>query len=89
MIRTPDIEKPGLRAGPITSRLLGNRKTKKLTRMMLLLRSTQRYRKVTLNPGYARYWQAGKGIGHIEGVEPAGEVVRRFAAALQEPVSGR
>ena len=82
VIRTPDIEKLGLRAGPITSRLLRNRKTKKLTRMMLLLRSTRRYRKVALNPGYAQYWQAGKGIGHIEGVEPAGEVVRRFAAAL-------
>lgn len=82
VIRTPDIEKLGLRAGPITSRLLKNRKTKKLTRMLLLLRSTQRYKKVALNPGYAQFWQAGKGIGNIHAVESAGDVVQRFAAAL-------
>ena len=82
VIRTPDIERLGLRAGPITSRLLQNRKTKKLTRMLLLLRSTQRYKKVALNPGYAQYWQAGKGIGAIRSVESAGDVVRRFAAAI-------
>ncbi|MEE4250992.1 MAG: nitronate monooxygenase [Alcanivoracaceae bacterium] len=82
VIRTPDIERLGLRAGPITSRLLQNRKTKKLTRMLLLLRSTQRYKKVALNPGYAQYWQAGKGIGAIRSVESAGDIVRRFAAAI-------
>lgn len=82
VIRTPDMEKLGLQTGPITSRLLKNRKTKKLTRMLLLLRSTQRYKKVALNPGYAQYWQAGKGIGHIQAVESAGDVVRRFAGEL-------
>ncbi|MGB1221546.1 MAG: NAD(P)H-dependent flavin oxidoreductase [Alcanivoracaceae bacterium] len=82
VIRTPDIEKLGLRAGPITSRLLKNRKTKKLTRMLLLLRSTQRYKKVALNPGYAQFWQAGKGIASIGAVESAGDVVKRFGAAL-------
>ena len=82
VIRTPDIEKLGLRAGPITSRLLQNRKTKKLARMMLLMRSMQRYKKVALNPGYGQFWQAGKGIGQVRAVEPAGAVVRRFAAAL-------
>ena len=50
--------------------------------MLLLLRSTQRYKKVALNPGYAQFWQAGKGIGNIHAVESAGDVVQRFAAAL-------
>ncbi len=81
VIRTPDMEKLGLRVGPITSRLLQNRKTKKITRMLLLLRSTQRYKKVALDPGYAHYWQAGKGIGNISAVESAADVVRRFAGA--------
>lgn len=80
VIRTPDIEKLGLRTGPITSRLLQNRRTKKIARMMLLLRSMQRYKKVALDDGYAQYWQAGKGIGGIHAVEPAGDVVRKFAA---------
>lgn len=83
VIRTPDIEKMGLRAGPITSRLLKNRKTKKLTRMILLLRSTQIHKKVALNAGYGQVWQAGKGIGQIHAVESAGDVVRRFAGASQ------
>ena len=82
VIRTPDIEKLGLRTGPITSRLLQNRRTKKLTRMMMLLRTTQRYKKVALDPTYSRYWQAGKGIGGIDSIEPAGAVVARFAAAM-------
>lgn len=81
VIRTPDLEKLGLRVGPITSRLLRNRKTKKLTRMMLLLRSTQRYKKVALDGSYGHYWQAGKGIGNIHAIESAAEVVRRFALA--------
>ena len=84
VIRTPDIEKLGLRAGPITSRLLQNRKTKKMARMMLLMRSMQRYKKVALNPGYDQIWQAGKGIGGIHAVESAGDVVRRFAAATTD-----
>ncbi len=82
VIRTPDIEKLGLRAGPITSRLLRNRKTKKITRIFLLLRSSRRYKKVALDPGYAQYWQAGKGIGGIHAIESAGEVVQRFASVL-------
>lgn len=84
VIRTPDIEKLGLRAGPFTSWLLKNRKTKKLTRMMLLLRSSERYRKVALDPAYAQYWQAGKGIGGINAIEPAGDVVRSLAQALRD-----
>ena len=82
VIRTPDLERLGLRTGPITSRLLKNRKTKKLARMMLLMRSMQRYKKVALNPGYDQIWQAGKGIGHIHAVESAGDVVQRFSRAL-------
>ena len=85
VIRTPDLERLGLRTGPITSRLLKNRKTKKLARMMLLMRSMQRYKKVALNPGYDQIWQAGKGIGHIHAVESAGEVVQRFSRALGNP----
>ncbi len=88
VIRTPDIERLGLRTGPITSRLLKNRKTRKITRMLLLLRSTQRYKKVALDPGYAQYWQAGKGIGQIHAVESAGDVVRRFAGAVQQHAAG-
>jgi hypothetical protein len=35
--------------------------------------------------GKIEYWQAGKSVARITGVEPAGEVVQRFAAALETP----
>ena len=30
------------------------------------------------------YWQAGKSVAGIDAIEPAGEIVRRFAAAWRE-----
>jgi nitronate monooxygenase len=81
VIRTPDIDKLGLRAGPIASRMLRGRKSKKLMRMIFLLRTSWRYKQLT-NTNSGQYWQAGKGIGAIHEIAPAGELVKRFAAAL-------
>ena len=81
VIRTPDIEKLGLRAGPIASRMLRGRKTKKLMRMIYLLRTSLRYRQLA-DAGSGQYWQAGRGVGAIDDIMPAGEVVKRFAASL-------
>jgi hypothetical protein len=30
------------------------------------------------------YWQAGKSVAGIDVIEPAGEIVRRFAGALHQ-----
>jgi nitronate monooxygenase len=81
VIRTPDIEKLGLRAGPVASRMLRGRKTKKLMRMIYLLRTSLRYRQLN-DARSGQYWQAGRGIGAIDEIIPAGEVVKRFAASL-------
>jgi nitronate monooxygenase len=32
--------------------------------------------------GDKHYWQAGKSVASIHSIEPAGEIVRRFAAAV-------
>jgi hypothetical protein len=34
------------------------------------------------------YWQAGKSVAGIRGVEPAGEIVHRFGAAWKEAEAG-
>ena len=81
VILTPDIEALGLRAGPIGSAMLRGRKTKKLMRMIYLARSMQKYKRLNRS-GYEEYWQAGKSVGGIREILPAGEVVRRFQAAL-------
>lgn len=81
VIRTADIEKLGLKAGPIASRMLRGRKTKKLMRMIYLLRTSLRYKQLA-SDGSGQYWQAGRGIGAIREIAPAADIVRRFAAAL-------
>ena len=78
VILTPDIEKLGLKAGPITSKLLKGRRTKKWVRNYYMLRSMFRFKKVANKPGYGQYWQAGKGVGGIKKIEPAGDIVRRL-----------
>jgi len=34
------------------------------------------------------YWQAGKSVAGIRGIEPAGEIVRRFGAAWNRAEAG-
>lgn len=82
VIKTPDIERGGLMVNPIFGFLLRQRSTKKLMRTLLLLRSIRTHKKVIQTPGYGQIWQAGKGIGTIHEIEPAGAIVQRFQKAL-------
>lgn len=83
VILTPEIEKGGLMVNPVFGYLLKNPSTKKLMRTLLLLRSIRTHKKVVLEKGYGEIWQAGKSVGQINEVLPAGEVVRRFAEAYK------
>ena len=82
VIRTPYIERVGLRAGPLARRMLRGRKTKHLMRNIYALRSLWQLKRASLDTtGSNDYWQAGKSVGAIHSVEPAGAIVARFAAA--------
>ena len=83
VIRTKDIEKGGLMVNPIFGYLLKNNSTKKLMRTLLLLRSLQTHKKVVLEKGYGEIWQAGKSVGSIHEIVPAGAVVDAFRKAFQ------
>jgi nitronate monooxygenase len=53
------------------------------------LRSVWRLKRASLGGGALTttskdYWQAGKSVAGIHSVEPAGVIVRRFAAAARE-----
>jgi nitronate monooxygenase len=51
------------------------------------LRSIWQLRRASQTGGSSTdYWQAGKSVSGIDEVLPAGEVVRRFAAAATEAV---
>jgi len=82
VIRTPFIERMGTKAGPLARLLLKGRRTKHLIRGYYSVRSAFTLKGASLKGATSSdCWQAGKSVATIERVEPAGEIVRRFAAA--------
>jgi len=82
VINTPYIQRMGLTAGPLARRLLRGRKTKHWMRTFYALKSIWQLKRAALDEsGDKDYWQAGKSVASIDRIEPAGEIVRRFAAA--------
>jgi nitronate monooxygenase len=86
VIRTPYVERIGLKAGLIARWMLRGRRTKHWMRTIYALRSLWQLKRASLAGGAREatskdYWQAGKSVAGIRSVEPAGAIVRRFAAA--------
>lgn len=82
VIRTPSVERIGTSIGPVARWLFRYRRTKHWMRTWYALRSMRRLKLDLKRAGSsADYWQAGKSVAGIAAVEPAGEIVRRFAAA--------
>ncbi len=85
VINTPYVEKTGTHAGPIARMLLRGRKTKHWMRSFYALRSLRQLKHASLKgSAYRDYWQAGKSVDSVRKVEPAGEIVRKFRAALAD-----
>ena len=81
VINTPFIQRTGLKAGPIAKWMLKGRRRKKLMRTIYAIRSFRALKKASLDEsGEKDYWQAGRSVSGIHSVEPAGDIVRRFAA---------
>jgi nitronate monooxygenase len=82
VINTPFIERMGTKAGPLGRLMLRGRTTKHWIRAWYSLRSAFRLRSASVKGATsADCWQAGKSVATITSVEPAGEIVRRWAAA--------
>jgi nitronate monooxygenase len=83
VIRTPFIERMGTKAGPIGRLMLKGRTTKHWIRAWYTLTSVYRLKGASMKgASSADCWQAGKSVATITSVQPAGEIVRSFAAAL-------
>jgi nitronate monooxygenase len=85
VIETPEVRRIGTHAGPIARLLLRGRRTKHWMRMLYSLRSAVQLKRAARRagrPSSADYWQAGKSVAGIHAVEPAGEIVRRFARTI-------
>lgn len=84
VIKTPSLDTRYLMTSAPERFLLKNRRTKYLMRTLYAMRSVWQLKQAS-NKGlsYRDVWQAGKSVAGIEAILPAGEIVRRFAAALE------
>jgi nitronate monooxygenase len=79
VIRTPHVERMGLKAGPLARRLLRGRRTKHLMRTLYTLRSLWQLKRASLDEsGDNDYWQAGKSVSSVQTVRPAADIVEEL-----------
>jgi len=91
VLNTPHVRRLGTRAGPLARFLLRHRRTKHWMRTVYALRSLWELKRGLRRESPERdYWQAGRSVAGVRAVEPAAQVVSRFAAAWRsaEEVSG-
>jgi nitronate monooxygenase len=87
VINTGYIRDLGLKVGPIGRWMLHHSRFKYLARTAYYLRSMWRLKRAVLDEsGSQEFWQAGKSVEHIHSIDKAGDVVRRFATALEEVI---
>ncbi len=89
VIETPYIRRMGTRAGPIARWMLRGHRRKHWMRTLYALKALWQLKRASLDEsGEKDYWQAGKSVAGIDSIEPAGEIVRRFARAAAEAAEG-
>lgn len=83
VINNDHVRRLGTRAGPIARWMLRGRRTKHWMRTIYALRSAYRLKKdLYKGAGAEEYWQAGKSVDGIHGIERASDIVRKFEEAL-------
>jgi nitronate monooxygenase len=83
VIKTPFIERMGIRAGPLAKWLLRGHRSRHWMRTFYSLQSVWKLKRASLHGmGYRDIYQAGKSVDGIHTIIPAAEVVRACAAAL-------
>lgn len=86
VIKTPYVERVGIKAGPIARWLLRGKKTKHWMRMFYTLRAIRSLKHASLQgTNYKDYFQAGKSVASIDSVKPVNTIVNEFAAVLRAP----
>lgn len=85
VIRTPWIDRIGLRAGPVARWMLKGRRTKHWMRSIYGIRSLLSLRRSHLAGETSRdYWQAGRSVASIRDVQSVAEVVSSFRRAMEK-----
>jgi nitronate monooxygenase len=83
VIRNAFIERLGTRAGPFARWMLRGRRRKHWMRTLYTLLSVHRLRGSLASESATGYWQAGMSVAGIHSIQPAADIVRDYAAALE------
>jgi nitronate monooxygenase len=81
LLRTPYVQRMGLKANAFEKWMLRGPRTKHWRRSWFALRAAWRLRRSAYDEK-AEFWQAGRSVASIDGLVPAGDVVRACAAAM-------
>ncbi len=85
VLNTPSVQRLGQKAGPIARWMLKGRRTKHWMRTIYGLRSIWSLKRGLMRDAPEKdFWQAGKSVASISSIEPAGDIIRRFAASLTD-----
>ncbi len=84
VINTPYIQRVGTHAGPVARWMLRGGRTKHWMRAFYALRAGRQLKRASqAEDGDRGLWGAGRSVGDIHEILPAGEIVRRFAEAAE------
>jgi nitronate monooxygenase len=78
VINTPYVRKQGLGLNPVEKALLRFPQTKKYVKMARVYLGSKALERAVASPTWKEVWSAGQGVGLIDEVLPAAEVVRRL-----------
>ena len=85
VIRTPYVDKVGLKVGPISKLLFKYRRTRHWIRFLYNLRAVAAMKKTALKGVSTRdYYQAGKSVHGVERIESVRSIIERFVSEAQK-----
>lgn len=84
VINTPYVEKMGLRLNALEEFLMKNDLTKKYTKMARSLWGAMLLQKAANSTTWKEVWSAGQGVGLIDDVLPASEIIQRLMREYRE-----
>jgi nitronate monooxygenase len=84
VIRTPYIDRVGVKAGWLARKMLKGRITKRWVRMMYYAQSLWKLKRASLKgSGYQSYFQAGKSVDTICDIKPVAEIFRDLTSSIK------
>jgi nitronate monooxygenase len=90
ILNTPWVKRSGTKVNAFERWMLQGRRTKHLMRSVFGLKSLWLMKRDAYDPrGERDVWQAGRSVAGIDRIEPAGKIVREWAAAAAQASAGR